>query len=96
MNNVNQNALVTRFQNPENFSDYYVKNASFLRMDNISLGYTFNNFNDEKLSLRLYGTAQNVFVITNYDGLDPEVDNGIDNNIYPRPRIFMLGVSIDY
>lgn len=96
MNNVNQNALETRFQNPEYFTDYYVKNASFLRLDNISLGYTFNNLADDKLSLRLYGTAQNVFVVTQYEGLDPEVDNGIDNNIYPRPRVFMLGVSIDY
>ena len=96
MNNVPRNATVTNFQNPEFFSDYYVKEGSFLRLDNISLGYTFKNFYDDKMNIRLYGTAQNVFVITKYEGLDPEVSNGIDNNIYPRPRIFMLGVNIDY
>jgi TonB-dependent starch-binding outer membrane protein SusC len=94
--NPNKNVLETRFENPTYWSDYYVKNGSFLRMDNISLGYTFKNLNDNKMSLRLYGTAQNVFVITKYEGLDPEVSNGIDNNIYPRPRIFMMGLSIDY
>lgn len=94
--NVNSNALVTHFQNPEYFSDYYVKDASFLRLDNISLGHTFKNINNDKMSIRLYGTAQNVFVITRYKGLDPEVSNGIDNNIYPRPRVFMMGLSIDY
>nr|WP_319510986.1 TonB-dependent receptor [uncultured Draconibacterium sp.] len=94
--NVNQNALTTGFENPEYFSDYYVKNASFLRLDNISLGHTFKNLNADKMSLRLYGTVQNVFVVSDYEGLDPEVSNGIDNNIYPRPRVFMMGLSIDY
>jgi len=94
--NVNRNALETRFQNPEYFTDYYVKNASFLRLDNITIGHTFRNLNNDKMSIRLYGTAQNVFVITDYEGLDPEVSGGIDNNIYPRPRIFMMGLSIDY
>ncbi|WP_167610969.1 SusC/RagA family TonB-linked outer membrane protein [Maribellus sediminis] len=94
--NVNKNAVVTNFQNPEYWSDYYVKNGSFLRLDNISLGHTFKNLNADKMSLRLYGTVQNVFVITDYEGLDPEVSGGIDNNIYPRPRIFMMGLSIDY
>lgn len=94
--NVNSNALETRFQNPEYFSDYYIKDASFLRLDNISLGHTFKNINNDKMSIRLYGSAQNVFVITRYQGLDPEVSSGIDNNIYPRPRVFMMGLSIDY
>ena len=94
--NVNSNALTTGFENPEYFSDYYVKNASFLRLDNISLGHTFKNLNADKMSLRLYGTVQNVFVISDYEGLDPEVNGGIDNNIYPRPRVFMMGLSIDY
>ena len=94
--NVNQNALTTGFENPEYFSDYYIKNASFLRLDNISLGHTFKNLNADKMSLRLYGSVQNVFVVSDYEGLDPEVSNGIDNNIYPRPRVFMMGLSIDY
>lgn len=96
MNNVSSNALVTRFQNPQYFSDYYIKDASFLRMDNINLGYTFRNFYNERMSMRLYLSAQNVFVITNYEGLDPEVSNGIDNNLYPRPRIFMMGLNIGF
>ncbi len=96
MNNVPSNTLDTRFQNPEFFSDYYVKNASFLRLDNISVGRTFKNLYNEKMDIRLYGTVQNVFVVSQYKGLDPEVGNGIDNNLYPRPRVFMLGVSIDY
>ncbi|WP_346862465.1 TonB-dependent receptor [uncultured Draconibacterium sp.] len=94
--NVNQNALETNFQNPQYFTDYYVKNASFLRLDNITLGHSFKNLNNNKMSIRLYGTVQNVFVVTDYKGLDPEVSNGIDNNIYPRPRTFMMGLSIDY
>ncbi|HPF50259.1 MAG TPA: TonB-dependent receptor [Draconibacterium sp.] len=94
--NVNQNALETRFQNPEYFSDYYVKDASFLRLDNVTIGHTFTNINKDKMSIRLYGTAQNLFVISRYKGLDPEVSSGIDNNIYPRPRVFMMGLSIDY
>ncbi len=94
--NVNKNTLVTNFENPEYWSDYYIKNGSFLRLDNISLGHTFTNLNNDKMSLRLYGTVQNVFVISDYEGLDPEVSGGIDNNIYPRPRIFMMGLSIDY
>lgn len=96
MNNIPSNALDTRFQTAQFFSDYYVKDGSFLRMDNINLGYTFRNFNNEKMNIRLYASAQNVFVITKYEGLDPEVSNGIDNNLYPRPRIFMIGVSVGF
>ena len=96
MNNIPKNALDTRFQNPQYFSDYYVKDGSFLRMDNINLGYTFQNFYNERMNMRLYLSAQNVFVITKYEGLDPEVFDGIDNNIYPRPRIFVMGVNIGF
>lgn len=96
MNNVSTNALETRFQNPQYFSDYYIKDGSFLRMDNINLGYTFRNFYNERMSMRLYLSAQNVFVITKYEGLDPEVSNGIDNNLYPRPRIFMMGLNVGF
>lgn len=96
MNNVPTNVLDTRFNNPEFFTDYYVKNASFLRLDNISIGRKFKNLYNDRMDIRLYGTVQNVFVVSQYKGLDPEVGNGIDNNLYPRPRVFMLGVSIDY
>ncbi|MCJ8164251.1 TonB-dependent receptor [Pontibacter sp. E15-1] len=78
------------------YSDYFVENASFLRMDNINLGYNFGRIMNEKVNLRLTASGQNVFVITKYDGLDPEVTGGIDNNFYPRPRIMSLGVNLDF
>ena len=81
-------------------SDYYVKNASFLKCDNITLGYSFNNlFNSSGwhgLSGRAYATASNVFTITNYDGLDPEVGDGNDNNLYPRPFSVVVGLSLNF
>ena len=80
-------------------SDYFVHNASFLKMDNITLGYSFANLfksgSWEGLSGRVYGTATNVFTITKYDGLDPEVSSGIDNNIYPRPISFIFGLNLN-
>lgn len=75
-----------------NLSDYFVENASFVRCDNITLGYTFDNLLQDKLNLRVYGTCQNPFVITKYKGIDPEISGGIDNNCYPRPVTFNLGV----
>ncbi len=75
-----------------NLSDYWIENASFLRCDNITLGYTWNNLLQDNLRLRLYGAVQNPFVITKYKGLDPEVYGGIDNNVYPRPVTFTLGL----
>jgi iron complex outermembrane receptor protein len=73
-------------------SDYFVENASFVRCDNITLGYTFDNILNDSLGLRLFGAVQNPFVITKYKGLDPEVYSGIDNNVYPRPVTFTLGL----
>ncbi|MDE6556667.1 MAG: TonB-dependent receptor [Duncaniella sp.] len=77
-------------------SDYFVRNASFLRCDNISLGYTWSNLLKEKLRVRVYGAVQNAFVITKYKGLDPEVGGGIDNNIYPRPVTVSFGVVAQF
>ncbi len=78
-------------------SDYYIQNASFLRMDNFNVGYDFGKvLNRKKASLRLSASVQNVFVITKYEGLDPEISSGIDNNIYPRPRTFALAINIDF
>ena len=81
-------------------SDYYVKNASFLKCDNITLGYSFNNLFKSNgwhgLSGRAYATASNVFTITNYDGLDPEVGDGNDNNLYPRPFSVVVGLSLNF
>ncbi len=73
-------------------SDYLVEDGSFLRCDNITLGYTFDNLLKDQLRLRLFGAVQNPFVITKYTGLDPEVYDGIDNNVYPRPVTFSLGL----
>ena len=75
---------------------YYIQNASFLKMDNISLGYNFDKLFNTKLTGSLYGTVQNVFTITNYKGLDPEVSGGIDNNVYPRPRVFLVGLRLNF
>ncbi|NOU18926.1 MAG: SusC/RagA family TonB-linked outer membrane protein [Bacteroidales bacterium] len=86
----------TKFFTAQYWSDTYLEDASFFRMDNISLGYQFNKLLTEKLKGRLNFTVQNAFVITKYSGLDPEVDGGIDNNIYPRPRTFILGIQIDF
>jgi TonB-dependent starch-binding outer membrane protein SusC len=82
----------------EYLSDYYIENASFFRLDNINIGYNFGKVLKNKASLRLNGSVQNVFTITNYSGLDPENANssGTDYTIYPRPRIFSLGASLDF
>ncbi len=85
-------------------SDRWVHNASFLKCDNITLGYSFSNLFGSSssngywkgLSGRVYGTASNVFTITNYDGLDPEVFSGFDNNIYPRPFSVILGLNLNF
>ena len=76
-------------------SDYYLESAAFLRCDNITLGYRFNNIM-ESASLRIYGTVNNAFLITDYSGQDPENFGAIDNNFYPRPRIYSFGVNLDF
>lgn len=76
------------------FSDHFVTNADFLRFDHITLGYTFRNLLGN--FLRVYATAQNPFVITGYDGLDPEIFNGIDNSFYPRPRTYVFGLNVEF
>ncbi|GIM59833.1 SusC/RagA family TonB-linked outer membrane protein [Capnocytophaga canimorsus] len=74
-------------------SDYFVENASFFKLDNITLGYTFPT---TKYNIRLYGTMQNVLTLTKYKGLDPEVFGGIDNNFYPRPKTYLVGLSVNF
>jgi iron complex outermembrane receptor protein len=94
--NVNRSILKTNFENPQYWSDYYLENASFFRMDNMSLGYSFTDLVNGKGRIRVYASVQNVFVITKYTGLDPEVFDGIDNNIFPRPRTYLFGVSLEF
>lgn len=77
-------------------SDYFISNASFLRMDNLTVGYDLGRVYRNKASLRLGATVQNVFVVTKYAGLDPEISNGIDNNLYPRPRVFTISANLDF
>lgn len=93
LNNLHTSALKTNFRKPQYFSDYYVEDASFLRMDNITLGYTLPKMPGSS-SLRLYVTAQNPFIWTKYSGLNPEVNNGIDNNPYPWSRSYVFGLSL--
>ena len=85
---------------PANQSDYYVTNASFLKCDNITLGYSFNNLFKggiyNGVNGRVYATCNNVFTITNYDGLDPEIGNGVDQNMYPRPISFIVGLNLNF
>jgi iron complex outermembrane receptor protein len=86
----------TKFVSQQIYSNYYVQDASFFKMDNMSIGYSFDKLFTEKLKGRISFTTQNAFVITKYKGIDPEVDGGIDNNIYPRPRVFLLGVNLTF
>ena len=77
-------------------TDYFVENASFLKCDNITLGYTFDKLFNTNINGRVYASASNVFTITKYKGLDPEVNGGIDGNIYPRPLTLLLGLSLNF
>lgn len=95
LSNIQSDALHSEFSNNQYFSDYYIRNASFLKMDYLTVGYTFSDLFDN-LNMRLYGTVQNVFTITKYKGLDPELAGGIDNNFYPRPRIYSLGLNVNF
>jgi len=85
----------TNFVKRQFTSDYFVENASFLKLDNVSAGYRFDKLFGE-IGARVSFTVQNAFIITKYSGLDPEIDGGIDNNFYPRPRTFMLGIGLTY
>jgi iron complex outermembrane receptor protein len=99
LSNVPTSTFDSNFSNSGNnviFSDYFIEDASFLRMDNVTLGYTFENWLEGKASVRLSAGVQNAFVITKYSGLDPEVFSGIDNTIYPRQRQFLFGVNMKF
>lgn len=98
LNNRPKMVLENNFQGIGDYkmSDYYVQNASFLKCDNITLGYSFDKICGANLGGRIYGTVQNVFTITKYKGLDPEVSGGLDNNIYPRPFVALLGLSLNF
>jgi TonB-linked SusC/RagA family outer membrane protein len=93
------NLLETGFAKSNDFqlhSDYYVQDASFVKLDNVSVGYTFNQKPNSTSVVNLTLSAQNVLIITKYDGLDPEISGGIDNNLYPRPITFTLGLNVNF
>ncbi|WP_373056493.1 SusC/RagA family TonB-linked outer membrane protein [Zunongwangia sp. H14] len=98
LTNLHRDYYNTSFQSltEENLqSDYYIQDASFFKLDNITLGYTIEEIVNDS-NLRLFGSVQNILTITDYDGLDPEITGGIDNNFYPRPRIFTVGASLNF
>lgn len=86
----------TGFQTQQLYSDYFLENASFFRIDNISLGYTFHKLWNSSSSLRLTFGVQNVAVFTGYSGIDPEIYSGIDREVYPRPRTYSLSASLSF
>ena len=86
-------AWTTWLYNP---SDYFVQNASFLKCDNITLGYSWPGVTRHKISGRVYASVSNVFCITKYKGIDPEVGGGVDNNIYPRPIKYQVGINLNF
>lgn len=94
LSNVSSSVLSTNFQTNQYFSDYYLENASFLRMENLTVGY--NVYQSKLATARLTAAAQNLFVLTKYSGLDPEIPGGIDNNFYPRPRTLTLGLNVSF
>ena len=97
--NVPASVTSTNFVNTGDvvFSDIYIENGSFLRMDNITLGYTFKKWLEGKASVRFFGGVQNAFIITKYSGLDPEItNNGRDQTIYPRTRQVLFGANINF
>jgi hypothetical protein len=97
LGNVTQDANFTQFPGTSTnrySSDYYIQNGSFLRMQNATLGYNVGKVFNSKGNLNLSFAVQNVFLITKYTGLDPEVPNGVDNNTYPRPRTYTFGLNL--
>ena len=96
--NATRDLLTTNFNNNWYLSDYYLDNASFFRIDNINFGYNAGRVFNDKATLRINASVQNVFVITKYNGLDPENagDGGVDGNLYPRPRVYSLGFNLDF
>ena len=95
LNNLHSSYLETGFHSRQYLSDYYVENASFLKVDNLSLSYNAGRVAN-LFSLNVAATVQNVYTLSNYTGVDPEVPNGMDVSFYPRPRIFSLSVGIEF
>jgi TonB-dependent starch-binding outer membrane protein SusC len=103
--NTSAKSLETGFVNNQYQSDYYIENASFLKMDNVGISYNAGKIFNDKANLVIGANCQNVFVVTKYSGIDPEIflnrdqdltKVGIDNSVYPRPRTFSLSLNINF
>jgi TonB-linked SusC/RagA family outer membrane protein len=93
------NLLETNFASADSKryeSDYYIQDASFVRLDNVTIGYNFENFLNTKANAKLSLGGQNLLLFTGYKGIDPEISGGIDNNLYPRPRMYTLGLNVNF
>ncbi|MEM9986174.1 MAG: SusC/RagA family TonB-linked outer membrane protein, partial [Bacteroidota bacterium] len=88
----------SQFQTTSNviLSDYFMENGSFLRLDNLNAGYSWTNLFGTKLQARMGLGGQNLLLLTNYSGIDPEIFNGIDNTLYPRARTWLLSINLSY
>ncbi len=95
LNNLNRSYLETGFNTRQHLSDHYVENASFLKMDNLQLGYNFGRIT-KWVGLNVSVMVQNVFTITKYTGVDPENQTGVDMSVYPRPRTYSLSIGLDF
>ncbi|GAA5037159.1 SusC/RagA family TonB-linked outer membrane protein [Marivirga lumbricoides] len=93
-NNIHESTLKTNFNSPQLKSDYYLENGSFVRMDNITLGYNFSQL--DFVQMRVYGTVQNAFTLTGYSGFNPDIPNGIDNNLRPLATNFIVGLNLTF
>ena len=96
LQNISSTAANYGFSAPQYWSDAFVEDASFLRMDNLTVGYNFGDVFNRGSNLRVYGMAQNVFVVTDYSGVDPEIFGNIDNGFYQRPKVYSLGLNFQF
>ncbi len=93
-NNIHTSAFKTSFKTRQLKSDYYIENGSFVKLDNITLGYSFDKIKFARI--KAYVTAQNILTLTGYSGIDPETFSGIDDNPYPRSTTFIIGVNANF
>lgn len=94
--NISKKAAERGFAQERTFSDYFLESGAFFKIDNITLGYTFDKLWNSSSSLRLAFSAQNLAILTNYSGIDPEIYSGLDNNVYQRPRIYTLSLNLNF
>lgn len=94
--NIRRDAVDIGFSNPQYWSDLYIEDASFFKLDNVSLGYQLDDLFSGAIDARVSLTVQNALILTQYNGIDPESNDGIDNNVYPRPRTFLLGLNLNF